>query len=149
MPWSVCLKEKKDRAYACKTCIFNGVTSICALWTVKEKKANTSLQGEHPPRDSPPGVCAWPLRPCLAAWGTSRHWADNLNFIHLLGPKPVSGLLWYPWGAYQFYGALPMRSEQILQESKLRRFLGGGVGSFSISEKTKHFEKNGECAVSN
>lgn len=123
---------------------------LCTVDRQGEKSRNTSLQGEHPPMDAPAGVCAWPLRPCLAAWGTSRHWADNLNFIHLLGPKPLSQDF---SGTFEVLtsstGALPMRSEQILQESKLQRFLGGGVGSFSISEKTKHFEKNGECAVSN
>lgn len=42
-----------------------------------------------------------------------------------------------------------MRSSKILQESNLRIFAGGGVGSVSIREKTnKHFEKNSGCATS-
>lgn len=37
---------------------------------------------------------------------------------------------------------LPTKSKQILQESEVRMFLGGDVGSVSTGEKTKHFEKN-------
>lgn len=43
---------------------------------------------------------------------------------------------------------VPTRSKRILQESNLRMLLGWDVGPASIREKTKHFDKNCDCAIS-
>lgn len=56
----------------------------------------------------------------------------------MLGPKPLLG---EP-------STLQPSGEFKVGESNLRMFLGGYVGSVSINEKTKHFEKNCNCAIS-
>lgn len=138
---------------------------LCTTNSQGTKTRKTFLQGES--SLGPPGsvICAWPslsqaCRPphlqLAGQAGTGKTISTEVTVLpeSLLGESVIfqlhlqdsSGVFRAPISPTRL---LLTKSKQILQDSKVRTFLGGDTGSVSISKKTKHFENNCNCALSN